>query len=107
MDKFVKNLTEELEKRNEKTVLVMYGDHLPALDMTEDELASGDLYKTEYIIWSNFRMKKEDKDLYSYQIGAEVLERLGIRYGNQWQNIHRITRTARHISRILRLLNMI
>ena len=81
MDKFVKNLTEELEKRNEKTVLVMYGDHLPALDMTEEELVSGDLYKTEYIIWSNFRMKKEDKDLYSYQIGAEVLERLGIDTG--------------------------
>ncbi len=81
MDKFVKNLTAELEKRDEKTVLVMYGDHLPALDMTEEELASGDLYKTEYLIWSNFRMKKEDKDLFSYQIGAEVLERLGIDAG--------------------------
>ncbi|PWM66998.1 MAG: arylsulfatase [Eubacteriales Family XIII. Incertae Sedis bacterium] len=81
MDKFVKNLTAELEKRDEKTVLVMYGDHLPALDMTEEELTSGDLYKTEYIIWSNFKMEKEDKDLFAYQIGAEVLERLGIDTG--------------------------
>ena len=81
MDKFVKNLTAELEKRDEKTVLVMYGDHLPALDMTEEELTSGDLYKTEHIIWSNFKMEKEDKDLFAYQIGAEVLERLGIDTG--------------------------
>ena len=81
MDKFVKNLTAELDKRDEKTVLVMYGDHLPALDMTEEELTSVDLYKTEYIIWSNFKMEKEDKDLFAYQIGAEVLERLGIDTG--------------------------
>ena len=68
MDRFVEALTKELAKRDEPTVLVMYGDHLPALDMTEEELQSGDLYKTEYIIWSNFEMEKEDQDLYTYQL---------------------------------------
>ncbi len=81
MDEFVHDLTEALAKRNEKTVLVMYGDHLPALDMTEEELVSGDLYKTEYIIYSNFDMQKIDKDLATYQLGAEVCERLGLTVG--------------------------
>ena len=49
--------------------------------MTEEELQSGDLYKTEYIIWSNFEMEKEDQDLYTYQLAAEVLERLDINVG--------------------------
>ena len=81
MDRFVENLTEELSKRSEKTVLVMYGDHLPALDMTEQDVASGDLYKTEYLIWSNFKMDKKDQDLYAYQLGAEVLDQIGIHTG--------------------------
>lgn len=81
MDIFVKNLTSQLEQREEKTVLIMYGDHLPALDMTEDEVINNDLYKTEYIIWSNFEMEKQDKDLCTYQLGAETLERVGISTG--------------------------
>lgn len=81
MDQFVKDLIRELEKRNEKTVLVMYGDHLPALDMTEEELVSGDLYKTEYIIYSTFDMQKKDQDLYTYQLAAEVLDQLGLSIG--------------------------
>ena len=81
MDKFVKELTDSLSQFDEDVVLVMYGDHLPALDMTEDEMESGSLYNTQYVIWSNFGMTKEDKDLYAYQIGAEVLDRLGIHEG--------------------------
>lgn len=81
MDNFVKSLTEELEAYDEDVVLVMYGDHLPALDMTEDDMKSGSLYKTQYVIWSNFDMEKQDRDLYAYQIGAYVLDRLGIHSG--------------------------
>lgn len=81
MDKFVKELTDSLSQFDEDVVLVMYGDHLPALDMTEDEMESGSLYNTQYVIWSNFGMTKEDKDLYAYQIGAEVLDRLGLHEG--------------------------
>ncbi len=81
MDKFVKDLTDELKKYDEDIVLVMYGDHLPALDMTEEELATGDLYKTEYIVWSNFDMPKEDENTTTYQVGAKLLKRLGISAG--------------------------
>lgn len=81
MDQFVKELTDRLAEFDEDVVLVMYGDHLPALDMTEEDMKNGDLFKTQYIIWDNFGMKKQDQDLASYEIGAEVLDRLGIHEG--------------------------
>lgn len=81
MDKFVKDLTDELQNYDQKIVLVMYGDHLPALEMTEDEMNTGSVYETEYIMWDNFGMKKKDKNLTAYQMTAEVLDRLGIHAG--------------------------
>ncbi len=81
MDLFIKDLTDRLSQFDEDVVLVMYGDHLPALDMTEDSMKNGDLFSTQYIIWNNFGMKKQDRDLSSYQLGAEVLDRLGIHNG--------------------------
>ena len=35
VDKFLGDLLSELEKRNEKTVVVMFGDHLPSFDISE------------------------------------------------------------------------
>ncbi len=81
MDEFVGQLTKALSEFDEDAVLVMYGDHLPGLDLTADMIKNGDLYETQYIIWSNFRMKKIDRDLNAYQIGATLLGRLGIDNG--------------------------
>ena len=81
MDIFVKELTETLKDYDEDVILVMYGDHLPALDMTEEELKTGDLYKTEYIVWSNYGFQMKSKDTYTYEIGPEVLKKLGISCG--------------------------
>ncbi|MBQ6495835.1 MAG: sulfatase-like hydrolase/transferase [Firmicutes bacterium] len=81
MDIFVKDLTDALEDYKEDVILVMYGDHLPALDMTEEQLKTGDLYKTQYIVWSNFGLAKQDRDTSTYEIGPEVLKRLGISAG--------------------------
>lgn len=81
MDQFVKELTETLANMDEDVILVMYGDHIPALDMTEDDYADGDLYQTQYVVWSNYDMPKIDEDLYTYQIAAEVMDRIGIHTG--------------------------
>lgn len=81
MDQFVKDLTDTLADYDEDVVLVMYGDHLPALSMTEDMMQSGDLYKTQYIIWDNFGMKRVEKEMTTYQIHAELTKRLGIHVG--------------------------
>ena len=81
MDQFVKELTDTLEKFDEDVILVMYGDHLPALDMTEDEMKNGSLYETQYIMWDNFDLPVIHKDLMAYQINAECMHRLGISVG--------------------------
>lgn len=81
MDQFVKELTDTLSTFDEDVVLVMYGDHLPALNMTEDMMESGDLYKTQYVIWDNFGMKRVEKDTSTYRIHAELTKRLGIHVG--------------------------
>lgn len=81
MDAFVKHLTRNLSRFDEDVVLVAYGDHLPALDMTEDELKTGELYQTQYIIWSNFGMEKQDKDVATYEITPYLMKRLGMSVG--------------------------
>ena len=81
MDVFIGNLVDSLSKREEKTVLVLYGDHLPALNLEASDMASSTLYRTEYIIWDNFGLAKEDEDLAAYQLSSAVMERLGISNG--------------------------
>lgn len=81
MDRFVKDLTTTLSKFDEDIVLVMYGDHIPALDITEEQYSDGDLYGTQYIIWDNFGLPKKDKTFKTYQIAADVLNRVDIHTG--------------------------
>lgn len=78
MDIFVGNLIEELEKIDEKTVVVFYGDHLPTFDIEDSDLENGDIYQTEYVIWNNFGLEKIDRDIQAYQLSALVMERLGL-----------------------------
>ncbi len=81
MDKFIGDLVKALKDFDEDTVLVMYGDHLPSLNIQDNDLVNKTVYQTQYVIWDNFGMKKEDKDLYAYQLSAEVLNRIGIHEG--------------------------
>ncbi len=81
MDVFIGDLIQMLERRGEPAVLVLYGDHLPALQMDEDNLESHSLYKTEYLIWDNLGLEKQDKAIKSYQLTARVLDLLGIHEG--------------------------
>ncbi len=59
MDAFVGDLISKLEERGDPVVLVLYGDHLPSLDFTADELEQGDIYTTEYAIWDNIGLQKQ------------------------------------------------
>ncbi len=95
MDQFIKELTDTLAKREEPTVLVMYGDHIPALDMTEDDLESGNLYGTQYLIWNNIGLVKDDENLHSYQLAAHVMEMLDMQVGTifTYQQNHKNSET--------------
>ena len=77
-DAFIGRLVEDLEQREEKTVLVLYGDHQPALRLESSDMAGDSLFYTEYILWSNFGLEQRQEDLTSYQLSAYVLNRLGI-----------------------------
>lgn len=81
MDQFLGELTDRLKKYDEKVVLVIYGDHLPALEMTEDQMVNGSIFQTQYVIWSNYPMKKVNKDMYAYQMAADVFDKLGFHMG--------------------------
>ena len=95
MDKFIGELTAELAERDEPTVLVMYGDHIPAIDITEDDLENGNLYGTQYVIWDNFGMKKDDENLHTYQLAAHVMDMLDMQVGTifTYQQNHKNSET--------------
>lgn len=82
MDQFVKELTDTLADFDERVVLVMYGDHLPTMDLKVEDMKNRYLFQTKYVIWDNFGMKKKDENLAAYQMAAEIFNRLGIHEGN-------------------------
>lgn len=81
MDQFVKELTDTLADYPEKVVLVMYGDHLPTMGLETGDMKNRYLFQTQYVLWDNFGLKKEDKNLCTYQMGAEVMNRLDMHKG--------------------------
>lgn len=86
-DAFLGSLIATLNAFEKPVVLVLYGDHLPNLDITEEELASGNLFQTEYVIWSNkkmledYELSKKNENLYAYQLSAHVLKLFGMNNG--------------------------
>lgn len=80
-DEFIGDLVSALSQRAEPTVLVLYGDHLPSFPIGSEQLANGDIFETEYVMWSNMRLPEEDEDLSAYQLYSKVLEDLGMSPG--------------------------
>lgn len=81
MDDFLKELVLNLSACQEDVVLVLYGDHLPSLGLSDELLKNGNSFQTEYVIWSNFELSAEDEDVQSYQLSSRVLQVLGIEEG--------------------------
>ncbi len=81
VDKFIGDLTDALEKRGENTIVVFFGDHLPSLGLSEEDMASGSTFLTKYATWNNFGLAKEDADLAAYELLAHTTNALGIHEG--------------------------
>lgn len=77
VDCFLKDLVEQINNYDEPVMLVMYGDHLPFFDITNEDVLSNDLYKSEYVIYTNYDMELENKDLYTYQLSSYILQNIG------------------------------
>lgn len=80
-DRFVRDLIEQLSERGKPTILVLYGDHLPYMNLTPEDVESGVLTATPYVIWDNMGLAREDRNLEAYQLSAAVLQRGGISQG--------------------------
>ena len=70
-----------LSKRDEKTILVLFGDHLPTMGLEDSDMKSGDIFKTKYATWNNFGMPKQDADITAYQLLANITNQAGIHEG--------------------------
>lgn len=89
VDKFIGNLIDMLSQRDEKTIVVFFGDHLPTMGLTDADMAAGSLFQTKYVTWNNFGLPNSSRDLTSYQLMSYILEQL---------NIHEGTMTGYHQS---------
>lgn len=81
VDKFIGNLIHMLSQRDEKTIVVFFGDHLPTMGLTPEDMATGSLFQTKYVTWNNFGQEKLSRDLTSYQLMSYILEQTGIHQG--------------------------
>lgn len=103
MDQFAGNLVKAVEDRGEPSVIVFYGDHLPTMGLKAEDLKGRYLYNTNYVIWDNIGLPKEDRNIPSYQIMADVFDRLDIHSGTVF-NYHQERRKTKNYLADLELL---
>lgn len=82
-DAALASLITELERAEEPTLVVFFGDHIPPLgtDVYEETgiSATGDEgHLTPYFIWSNRGNAPVETNLYAWQLGALALTRAGL-----------------------------
>jgi len=80
-DAFVGDLIQTLEDFPEPIIVLFYGDHMPTLDITEEDLKDGTPFQIEYVMWDNMGLEKTNQDLMAYQMGATIMERLDYKNG--------------------------
>jgi len=102
-DKFIAELIAKLEERDEPTVLILYGDHLPTMGLQAKDLKSRYLFNTNYVMWDNMGLKKQDRNIPTYQLVASLFEKLDIHAGTVF-NYHQTRRKTQHYFADLELL---
>ena len=105
MDQFAGDLIEAVEERDEPTVVVFYGDHLPTMNLEAKDLKSRYLYNTNYVIWDNIGLEKEDGNIAAYQLVADVFDRLDIHSGTVF-NYHQQRQETKNYLQIWNCFSM-
>ena len=96
-DRFVGQLIEYLEMRDEPTVVVFYGDHLPTLDLKNEDLKSDNLFNTNYVIWDNMGLNRIKNSFYAYQLVSNLFGLLGYDVGTLFNFHHTRINTLGYI----------
>ena len=84
VDDFIGDLISAVDRRGEDTIVVMFGDHLPTMGLSDSDMKSGDIFKTKYITWNNMGLPKEDADLTAYQLLSQITDQAGIHEGTMF-----------------------
>ncbi len=87
VDDFIGDLITACSRRGEDTIVVMFGDHLPTMGLADEDMKTGDIFKTKYITWNNMGLPKKDADLAAYQLLARITDQTGIHEGTMF-NYH-------------------
>lgn len=93
VDDFIGDLVKAANRRGEDTIIVMFGDHLPTMGLADEDMKSGDIFKTKYITWNNMGLPKEDADIAAYQLLAHITDQAGIHEGTIF-NYHQTQSTS-------------
>ena len=83
-DAFIGELLRSLEQRDEPTLLVLYGDHLPTLDLTNDSFTRGNILTTDYLIYSTKgtpQIQMKQQDIAAYHLFPLSFSLLGLENG--------------------------
>ena len=103
-DEMIGALIEWLEDFDEPTAVVFYGDHMPYLELTEDDLINGDLYQTEYVLYANYDIGEvETKDIEAYQLNTFLFDAIGM-YGGLMCDAHKYLSGAEDYLEVLETL---
>lgn len=86
-DQFIKSLIEYLEKRDKPTIVSFISDHLPSLNILNNESYNLEKYQVDYFIWDNIGLEKSDEDIEAYQLSTKILNLLNVS-DSIMQNIH-------------------
>lgn len=103
-DAFVGALKKSLDTRGKPYILVLFGDHLPSLDIEDGELSTGDMFMTEYVIVTNTDLETEGGDLSAWQLSTKVMEMAGFEGGEIYRLHHDPPEDAEEYSHQLELL---
>ena len=80
-DRFLEQLIRALLRFDEPTIVVAYGDHLPALELTNELLTTGSVYASRYVIWNNFGGQFTAPDIQAYRLSANLMKQLNFSGG--------------------------
>lgn len=70
---------EELEKQDEKVILLFFGDHQPKLQNVESDLSSIKTYEVPYFIWANYEIEtQQGKDISTNYLQSLLMEVAGL-----------------------------